>query len=137
MAFIHSKNTVITVDGDDLSDYVTSSSELDESTAVHDTTAYGLDDERYSPGLNGAKFTMEGTYDDTASTGPIAVLDAVKAGNAAVTIVRQPAGAGMGKAQQSFSAILTTYKTTAPVGDMSTFAAEFQVTGAIDKTAQS
>jgi hypothetical protein len=137
VAFIHSKATVITVDANDLSNYVTSSSELNKTTDTHETTAYGLDDKRYAPGLNDATFSMEGTYDSTASTGPRAVLNGIYAGNVAVEIVRQPEGVGASLPQDVFDAILTSYVETAPVGDMVSWSAEFQVTGGVDTTAQS
>lgn len=136
MAFIHSKNTIITVGGADLSAYVTASSELAKTTETHEVTAYGDSAKEYAPGLNDATFSMEGTYDSTSSTGPRAKLNSIYAGNVAVTISRKPEGTGSGKAEDEFSAILTSYVETAPVNDMISWSAEFQVTGAVDTTAQ-
>lgn len=135
MALIHGKNTVVTVDSTDLS-ALTNSSEFTKTTDTHETTHYGDDAKEYSPGLNDSSFSMEGTYDDTASTGPRAKFNTIYAGNVAVAIIRQPEGAGTGLAQDSFSAIMTSYAETDPVGDMITWSAEFQVSGDVTITAQ-
>lgn len=136
MAFKHGKNTVFKVDSADISAY-TSESEIDRGTDTHDTSAYGVDAHTYNPGLNTATATASGTYDSTASTGPRAKMLSVYAGNAAVTVIRQPEGTGMGLPQDSFSAILTSYVETAPVADMIKWKANFQISGDIDATAQS
>ena len=136
MALVHGKNTVITVDSTDLSQY-TNESEFTKETDTHEVTAYGDDAKNYNPGLNDAQFSMGGHYDSTASTGPRAKLNAVYAGNAAVTIERRPEGTGAGLPQDAFSAILTSYVETDPVGDMVTWSAEWQVSGDVDTTAQS
>lgn len=136
MARVHTKNTVITVDSTDLSAYCTGS-EFTKNTETHETTPYGVDAKRYDPGLNDATFSMEFNYDSTASTGPRAKLNAIYAGNAAVTIARQTEGAGSGLPQDSFSAILTSYVESNPVGGYVEASAEWQVTGDVDITAQS
>lgn len=135
MAFIHGKNTVFKVNSNDISAY-TSESEIPRATDTHDVTAYGASAHAFAPGLNSATATASGTYDSTASTGPRAVFLAVYAGNAAVTVIRQPEGTGSGKPQDSFSAILTGYTETNPVADMIKWKADFQVTGNITTTAQ-
>lgn len=136
MSRAHGKNTVVKVNSNDLSQY-TSESELSETTDTHDVTHYGDDSHEFDPGLNNGTFTMGGTYDSTASTGPRAVMKAVKALNAAVPVIRQPEGAGSGKAQDSFNAVLTNYTETSPVADMVRWKADFQITGDVDDTAQS
>lgn len=136
MAFVHSKNTVITVASTDLSAFVTSSSEVGRTTETHEVTAYGDSAKEYAPGLNDASFSMEGTYDSTAVSGPRAKLLSVYAGGVAVAISRMPEGTGTGKPEDAFNAILTSYVETSPVNDMISWSADFQVTGAIDITAQ-
>jgi hypothetical protein len=131
----HGKDTVVKVNSNDLSQY-TSESEFSKTTDTHDTTHYGDDAHEFDPGLNNATFTMGGTYDSTASTGPRAALNTVYAGNAAVPIIRQTEGAGSGKPQDSFSAILTNYTETNPVADMVKWKADWQVTGDVDIAAQ-
>lgn len=136
MAKKHGKDTVLKVNAQDISAY-TSDSELNEGTDTHDSTGYGVDDHEFDPGLNFGTFTCGGTYNSTAVSGPRAVFKAVKAGNVAVTVLRQDEGTGAGKPQDSFSAILTNYVQTNPVADMIKWKADMQITGAVDSTAQS
>lgn len=135
MAKIHGKNTHVEVDSNDLSQY-TNSSEFSYTADSHDTTHYGDDGHVFSPGLTNGTFTMSGTYDSTASTGPRAVLEPL-IGAEAVTVIRQPEGTGSSLPQDSFSGLLTSYTESNPVADMVTWSAEFQISGAVDSTAQS
>lgn len=134
MARVHSKNTVITVDGNDLSAF-TNTSEFNPTTDEHDVTTYGKDGRVFAGGLTNGSFTMGGFYDSTAMTGPRAVLQALKAGPP-VTVVRQPEGAGVGLPQDSFSGLLTSYQESAPVADYQQWSATFRVSGDVDSTAQ-
>ena len=133
MAFIHGRNTVITVDANDLSAF-TSSSDFNQPVDTHDVTAYGDANRNYIAGLIDGTFSMEGHYDDSA-TSPRDILQPL-AGAAAFTIVRQPEGVGSGFAQDSFSAVLTSYSESSPVDDKISWSAEFQITGAVTSTAQ-
>lgn len=133
MALVHGKNTVITVATTDLSQY-TDSSELNRTADAHDTTTYGNTAHRKSGGLLDGKFTMSGTYDNTALTGPRAKLEPLL--GTVVAIVRQPDGVGAGKAQDSFSALLTSYVETNPVADMVKWSAEFEIDGDVNSAAQ-
>lgn len=135
MAKVHGRKTVVTVDGNDLSQY-TNQSEFNRSADSHDTTTYGATGHTYSPGLTDGTFTMSGFYDSTESTGPRAVLQPLL-GAEAVEVVRQPEGAGSGLPQDTFFGLLTSYTETNPVADMVTWSAEFQISGAVDSTAQS
>lgn len=136
MTFIHGKNTEVSVNSVDLSQY-TSESEINRGTDTHDVSAYGNDAHAFGAGLNTGTFTMGGTYDNTASTGPRDALLAVYALNAPVPVLRLPEGDGMGKPQDAFDAILTSYVETNPVADMVKWRADFQITGDIDTGDQS
>ena len=96
---------------------------------------YGLDGKRYASGLTDGTFSMEGFYDDAAASTPRLVL-APLLGGAAVTVLRQPEGAGSGLAQDSFSAIVTSYEESSPVDDMVAWSAELQISGDVDQTDQ-
>jgi hypothetical protein len=135
MAKIHGKETVITVDGDDLSTY-TNNSEFNRTKATHDVTGYGADETSHSAGLRSATFTMGGVYDSTANTGPRAVLEPLFDSDNAVTIVRRPEGTGSGLPQDSFSAICTSYVETNPVADMVAWTTEWQISGTVNSAAQ-
>lgn len=134
MALTHGKGTVITVATVDLSAF-TKSSDLDISVDSHDTTTYGVDNHVYQAGLIDGTFSMEGVYSDAGATAPRDTLVALQ-GAAPAAIVRQAEGAGAGKAQDSFTGLLTSYAESSPVDDMVTWSAEFQISGAVDTTVQ-
>lgn len=133
MAHVHGKNTVVKVGADDLSQY-TNASELTKGADTHDTTTYGNNAHRYDGGLLDNKFTMSGVYDNTAATGPRAVLNPLV--GLAATVIRQIEGAGAGKPQDSFSAILNSYVETAPTADMVAWSSEWTIDGEVDSTPQ-
>lgn len=133
MAFVHGKNTHIELDSNDLSAYV-NQSELTRSADSHDTTTYGKEAHDFEGGLKNGTATMSGIYDDTASTGPRAVIEPLV--GTKVTLVRQPEGTGSGKPQDSVTVLVTNYVETNPVADMVTWSCEMQLSGVIDTTAQ-
>lgn len=135
MAFVHGKSTVVQVDSNDLSAF-TNTSEFNQSQDSHDVTAYGNDGHTFRGGLTNGTFTMSGIYDNTASTGPRAVLQPLIGQADPVTVIRQPEGAGASLPQDSFSGLLTSYSEASPVADMVTWSAEFQISGDVDSTAQ-
>ena len=134
MAFIHGKDTVVTLDGDDLSAFA-NQSELSRSSDSHDVTTYGNDSHVYTGGLLDGTASISGIYDNTASTGPRAVIEPLL--GTVVTLIRQPEGAGTGKAQDSVSVLVTRYVETNPVADMVTWSVELQLSGDVTTTAQS
>lgn len=133
MAFIHGKNTVVKVATKDLSAY-TDTSELPRTADSHDVTTYGNVAHRKAGGLFDGTFTMSGTYDGSAVNGPRAVLEPLLGTVAAV--IRQPEGAGTGKAQDLFNALLTGFTETNAVADMVKWAATFEIDGDVDSTPQ-
>jgi hypothetical protein len=134
MAKQHGKRTVIKVGAADLSTY-TNASELERTADSHDTTTYGNDAHRYNGGLLDGKFKMSGLYDNTAVSGPRAVLEPLLGVDGTV-VTRQPEGTGVGKAQDVFSAVLNTYVESNPVADMVTWSAEWSVDGDVNSAPQ-
>lgn len=126
MAFIHGRNTVVKVATKDISAYCKTSS-LELTADVHDTTGYGSTAHTKAGGLLDGSFTVSGTYDSTAVSGPRAALLPLVGTTAAV--IRQSEGTGTGKPQDAFSGVLKKYTETSPVDDMVTWSAEFEVTG--------
>lgn len=133
MSKSHGKNTVIKVGATDISTY-TDASELTRAGDSHDTTTYGNTAHRKDGGLTDGKFTMAGVWDSTAGTGPDAVLKVLPATK--TTITRQLEGTGVGKVQEVFSAVCTSYVTSAPVADYIRWTAEFELDGPIDEDPQ-
>lgn len=135
MALQHTKDTFISVDGDDLSTFVTTS-QLEKTADSHDVTTYGKDSHVFAPGLKNGTATMSGLYDTTANTGPRGVLEPL-IGAAAVTLIRRPEGTGSGKPQDSVDVLITKYVETAPVADYATWSCDMQLSDDVTTTAQS
>ncbi len=133
MAFIHGKNTYISLGGTDLSAY-TNASELERTGDTSDVTTYGKDSHVYSGGLKDAKASISGIYDNTAVSGPRAVIEPLVGTSA--TLIRRPEGTGSGKPQESVTVFVTKYTETNPVADMVTWSADLQCSDAITKSSQ-
>jgi hypothetical protein len=131
--FVHSKNTVITLDDNDLSAYTTTS-QLESTSDSHDVTTYGKDSHVFSGGLLNGTASMSGIYDSTAMVGPRAVIKPLI--GTVVELVRQPEGAGSGKPQDVVDVLVTKYVETAPVADMVTWSVDLQLSDDINTAAQ-
>jgi hypothetical protein len=132
MAFTHSKNTFISVNGSDLSPF-TNQSNFGRKYDVHDVTCYGVDDHAFAGGLGNASFSMSGIYDNSA-TGPRDVLEPLL--GTTVTAIRRVEGTGSGRPQDSVSVVVEEYVETSPVADMVAWSCSLQPTGAITSTNQ-
>jgi hypothetical protein len=126
MGVVHGKGTVVSVDAKDLSIYGTSC-EYELKAESHDVTTFGNDDKVFAGGLKESSMKIEGLYDDTETTGPRAVLEAI-VGTVSEMIYKPEGTAGP---TRTFDALCTTYTETAPVSDMVKFSAQFQGSGAV------
>lgn len=133
MAFVHGKNTFISLDNNDLSAF-TNTSELARSADSHDVTTYGKDAHVFAGGLLNGTASMSGIYDNTAGTGPRAVIEPLV--GTVVELIRQPEGTGSGLPQDKVDVLVTGYTETNPVADMVTWSCEMQLSDDIDTTAQ-
>ncbi|MGC4942140.1 hypothetical protein [Kribbella sp. DT2] len=131
MAFKHGKDTVITLDGDDLSAFTTTS-ELNRSADSHDVTTYGKSAHVYVGGLLDGKASMSGIYDSTAVTGPRAIIRPLL--GTVVELVRKPEGTGTGKPVDTMDVLVSGYVETNPVADMVTWSCEMQISDAVVST---
>jgi hypothetical protein len=134
MAFVHGKDTYISLDGDDLSTF-TNTSSWEDSSDKHDVTCYGANRKAYSYGLGDGKLTMGGVYDNTAA-GPKAIIEAIKDAGALVTLIRRAEGTGSGLPQESVSVLVEKYTESNPVADQVTWACDLQMSGDISRTTQ-
>lgn len=134
MTFIHGKGTGVSIDGDDLSVYA-NNVQFNRAADNHDVTTFGKNSHVYAPGLKDGTATMSGIYDNTAGTGPSAVLRPL-VGAAAVTFVYRPEGAGAGKPEAEVDVLVTAFEETSPVADMVTWSATLQLSDDIDDTVQ-
>lgn len=128
MGVVHGKGTVVSVDANDLSVYGTSC-EYELKADAHDVTTFGNDTKVFAGGLKESSMKIEGIYDDTATTGPRAVLESIV--GTVSEMIYQPEGVGPGNPTRTFDALCTTYTETAPVADMIKFSAQFQGSGSV------
>lgn len=134
MTFAHGKETVVTIDGNDISPF-TDNTVFTQAVDVHDTTGYGREAHDFISGLSNNTVSIGGNYDDGA-TGPKAVLEPLIAAKAPVTFVYQPEGIGAGLPQSSLTVLVMNYVETAPVADKIIWTAELQGTSVVDTTPQ-
>jgi hypothetical protein len=131
--FIHGKDTYISLDGDDLSTYATQS-DFARTSASHNVTTFGKDSNVYLGGLLDGTSTIAGIYDNTAGTGPRAVIEPLI--GTVVAFVRRPEGTGTGKPQDSGQVLVTGYTESNPVADMVTWQVDLQLSDDVTSAAQ-
>lgn len=122
MARVHSKETVILVDSNDISTFCTDSN-CEQSSGTEDNTTYGKDSMVFDPTLKTGAFGCSGKY-DSAATGPRAVLEPLV--GTSVNVKYRPEGTGSGLPQNSFTAVITKYTETAPVAGYRLWSLETQ-----------
>jgi hypothetical protein len=137
MAFKHGMDAAFLLGTDDLSAYI-DDIQWSRSRETGDTTTYGATGNNRTKvaGLKDSSFTISGKYDSTATTGPAAVLNAaIDSATATVAKIR-PEGTGSPLPETEVSCFCTGYTESVPVGDVISFTADFECTGAVDRTAQ-
>lgn len=135
MAFYHGKNLAFKIDNaagtlQALTSYV-DSVDLDNSVDMGETTTAGAEDKTFVSGQAEHDLSISGKWDDTASTGPDAILTGLIGLETTSTFEFGPGGSASGKVKKSGECFLTGYKASAPVGGVVTFTADFKITGAV------
>lgn len=128
MSRVHSTETVILVDGNNISTYCNDST-CKRSAGTEDNTGYGADDEVHDPTLRTGEFSCSGKY-DSAAAGPRAVLQPLI--GTKVPIKHRPEGTGSGLPQDAFDAVIVDYEETAPVAGYRMWALTTKPSGAWD-----
>lgn len=131
MTFIHGKRTFFSLGGDNLSTYTTTS-QLERTSDSHDVTTYGKDAHVKQGGLLDGTSTASGIYDNTAMTGPRAVIEPLI--GTVVELIRQPEGPGAGKPQDKVDVLVVKYVETNPVADMVTWSVDLELSDDVDST---
>ena len=134
MANIHGKDTFVSLNASDLSQY-SNNVEFNRKADSHDVTTFGNDSHRKHGGLFDGKATIQGVYDNTASTGPQAVLNPLI--GTVVELIYRPEGTGSSLPERTVDVLVMDYTETSPVADMVTWACEVEFDGDVDLTAQS
>lgn len=132
MAFVHGKDTFISLNASDISAFCNTST-FTRTADSHDVTTFGNNDHVYVGGLGDGTSSIGGIYDNGA-TGPRDIIEPLI--GTVVTLIRRPEGTGSGKPQDSVQALVTNYVETSPVADMVTWTAELQLSGAVTSTNQ-
>jgi hypothetical protein len=132
MAFVHGKDTYVSLDGDDLSVF-TDASEFSVESDEHNVTTYGKSAHVFQGGLTKGSFKCSGTYDNTA-VGPKAIIEPLIGTN--VTLVRRVEGTGSGLPQESVDCLVKGYTETNPVADMVKWEAECTLSDTITRSTQ-
>lgn len=131
--FTHGKATVFKVDNSggtltDISNVLTDVS-FPQSVETAETSAFGSSAKSYVVGLSDATLSVSGNFDTTVDAHLIAVLGQA----ASLSFEYGPEGSTAGDAKYTGECLMTSYEKSGAVGDVVTFSAEFQVTGAVTR----
>jgi len=129
--FAHGKSTDFAIDDTggssrNLSNTLTDVS-FPQTVDTAETTAFGSSNKSYIVGLKDTTISVSGIWDAT--------VDGYISGTepASRSFIYGPAGSTGGNVKYTGEAIMTNYAVSNPVGDVVTFSADFQVTGAVTR----
>jgi hypothetical protein len=131
--FRHGKSTVFKVDNNagsltDISNTLTDVS-FPQSVDTAETSTFGSSAKSYVVGLSDATLSVSGNFDATVD----AHLAAIVGKADSVSFEYGPEGSTAGFVKYTGEALLTSYEKSGAIGDVVTYSAEFQVTGAITR----
>lgn len=135
--FRHGKSAVFKVDNSagsltDISNTLNSVSFPREAETL-ETTSFGSSDRSYVVGFKNQTISVEGSFDATVD----AHLAAILGQEASVSFEYGPEGSTATFTKYTGECLMTSYETTAGVGDIVAYSAEFQITGAVTRGAYS
>jgi hypothetical protein len=132
-SFKHGKNTVFKLDnsGGSLTDIsnVLNNVDFPRETEILETTSFGSGYRTYVVGFQNATVSIEGTWDATVD----AHLAGVLGQDATLSFEYGPEGSTTGAIKYTGEAYLTKYDTKGAVGEVVSFSAELQVSGAVTR----
>ena len=135
--FRHGKNSVFKIDdlGGTLRDIsnVLNSVSFPREVETLETTSFGSSSRSYVVGFSDATISIEGSYDATVD----GYLAGVIGGESSLSFEYGPEGSTSTYVKYTGECFLTSYEVSGGVGDIVSFSAEFQVTGAVTKGAYS
>ena len=131
--FRHGKSTVFKVDNaagslTDISNTLTDVS-FPQSVDTAETSSFGSSAKAYVVGLSDSTLSVSGNFDATVDAHLAAVLGQA----ASLSFEYGPEGSTAGFVKYTGESILTSYEKSGAIGDVVTYSAEFQVTGAITR----
>ena len=96
-----------------------------------ETTSFGSSDRTYVVGFKNQTISVEGSFDATVD----AHLAAVLGQDATLSFEFGPEGTTAPQVKYTGECLMTSYETSAGIGDVVSYSAEFQITGAVTRGA--
>lgn len=135
--FRHGKSTVFKVDnsGGTLTDISNTLTDVGfpQTVETAETTSFGSSAKTYIVGLTDSTISVSGNWDATVDAHLAGILGQA----ATVSFEYGPEGSTSTYIKYSGEAILTSYEKSGAIGDVVSYSAEFQVTGAVTRGAWS
>jgi hypothetical protein len=133
MPFVHGKSTDFRIDNSggtltDISLYC-DSVDFPQTVETAETTTFGDANKEYIVGLKDSTISIGGKWDSALD----GVLAPVLGQAASISFQYGPAGSTVSNVKYTGECFCTSYQVTGAVGDVVTFSAEFQVTGAVTR----
>ena len=116
-----------------LTAYLTAIEGLPGDRDLSDVTALGDEGEGFIPGMEISTFSLEGTFDPAATTGPDAVLGPLLDHGAVVAFQYGPRGAAVGAVRYTGNCWLYRYTLGVRTGGVVPFVADFLVNGTVTR----
>lgn len=138
MTFAHSKDSVFSIDDSGgtlraLTAYTDSVSGLPGGRGLSEVTAFGDLGVKNIPSIANVTFSAGGSWDNTATTGPDAVLSSLRTATATASFEWGPEGGTTGDIKFSGECWLTDYAVDTSVQNKVTWQASFQVDGTVTR----
>ena len=138
MAFFDSKVSKFQIDDTgsvlrDLSAYITEVRGLPGPRPLNEVTALGDGGARFIPGPEDVTVRVSGMFDDTATSGPDAVLGPLRTHTSAVDFEYGPEGSGSGDVKYSGTCWVVTYELKSRVGKLVEWSGTLQVEGTVTR----
>ena len=131
--FRHGKSTVFKVDnaGGSLTDISNTLTDVSfpQTIETAETTSFGSSAKTYIVGLSDSSLSVSGNFDATVDAHLAGVLGQA----ATLSFEYGPEGSTAGQVKYTGEALMTSYEKSGAVGDVVTYSAEFQVTGAVTR----
>jgi hypothetical protein len=131
--FRHGKSTVFKVDNaagslTDISNTLTDVG-FPQTVDTAETSTFGSSAKSYVVGLTDSSLSVSGNFDATVD----AHLAGILGQSASVSFEYGPEGSTAGFVKYTGEALMTSYEKSGAIGDVVSYSAEFQVTGAITR----
>jgi hypothetical protein len=131
--FRHGKSTVFKVDNaagslTDISNTLTDVG-FPQTVDTAETSTFGSSAKSYVVGLTDSSLSISGNFDATVD----AHLAGILGQSASVSFEYGPEGSTAGFVKYTGEALMTSYEKSGAIGDVVSYSAEFQVTGAITR----